>query len=145
MLSRGLSGNPMNNKEIQETLTVAEWGMWLRYVKKNNVKNEGGRWPDYDFHEFYTNMQDLGVASEDSDKGRGFVTRDKPVVPTDVPEGHGIGDSVGLHPYDHVPKRREAQSGELSLPEFSDGPENVGPSTEQNAGVSPSPEGELGA
>lgn len=118
----------MNNKQIQEMLTVSQWGMWLRYVKKNNVKNEGGLWPNYEFHEFYTSLDLKEIEGEQAIcQGRCASKGDKPVVPCDVPEGHGIGEQMGLHAHDHVAGRREAHDGEQTLHKPCDGPTNVGP------------------
>jgi len=125
----------MNNKEIQEMLTVSQWAMWLRYVKKNNVKNEGGRWSDYEFHEFYTSLTHPEVEGEAISEGRSSAKGSEPVVPCDVPEGHGIGEQLELHSYDHVPQRRDAHGDELPLQESGDGPPTVGPSAEPSSGV----------
>lgn len=129
----------MNNKDIQDMLTVAEWGMWLRYIKKNNVKNIGGLWTDYDFHEFYTSLDiketEGEMPLENISKGRSDSKGGQSLVPSNVPEGHGIGDEMGLHAYDHIPQRRNPYEVELPLSEPSNGPKNVGPSTEPSSGV----------
>lgn len=135
----------MNNQQIQEMLTVEGWGHWLRYVKLHNVKNVGGQWPNSEFHDFYVSL-DLKETEGEATCERGSDSkRDKSVVPTDVPEGHGIGDSVGVHADNHLPHRWEAQIRQLSLPAPSNGPEGVGPSTHPEGGVSEGSEGCLGS
>lgn len=114
----------MNNKQIQEMLTIRGWAKWLQYVRKNNIKNEGGLWPNYDYHEFY-----LGLEKEDcvehKSEGGGYTSRSEPVVPCDVPEGHDCGGQMELQPYDHISERREASKDIEALPQPGDGPPNI--------------------
>lgn len=135
----------MNNQQIQEMLTVEGWGHWLRYVKLHNVKNVGGQWPNSEFHDFYISL-DLKETEGEATCETG--SRDKGsqrVVPSDVPEGHGIGCSVGLHTYDHVPERREAQDNKLPLSKPSHGLKVAGPSAEPERGVSQGSDGCIGS
>lgn len=126
----------MNNKQIQEMLTVEGWGRWLRYVKANNVKNIGGIWPDYDFHEFYTSLNIEEADSEPNCGQGGSCTKgSEPVASSDTPEDYGRGGCVGLCSNNNIPERRETQDGKSALPEPGDGPKGVGPSGEQEGRV----------
>lgn len=125
----------MNSKQIQEMINTSQWGMWLRYVKKNNIKNEGGQWPNSEFHDFYVSLDVKEVEGEATCKAGSCVAGSESVVPRDVPEGHGVGEEVGLHAHDHVAGRREAHDWEPPLPEPSYGPQNVRLTDETAPGV----------
>lgn len=125
----------MNSKQIQEMLTVEQWGMWLRYVKKFNIKNEGGYWNNSTFHDFYVSLDLKEVEGEAACETGSCVTGSESVVPRDVPEGHGIGEEVGLHAHDHVAGRREAHDWQQALPEPSYGPQNVRLTDDKAPGV----------
>lgn len=135
----------MTSLQIQEMLTVEGWGHWLRYAKLHNVKNVGGQWPNSEFHDFYVSLGLTEVEGEDTCEGRGCLKGDKSVVPTDVPEGHGVGDPLGVYTHHNLPGGRKAQVHQLSLPEPSHGPQVVGPSGESEGGVSEGSEGCLGS
>lgn len=135
----------MTSREIQEIITVSQWGMWLQYIKKNNVKNEGGHWPDYDFHEFYTSLGWTEVEGEAHCEGKLCTERGEPLVPSDVPEGHGIGREMVVYTDNNLVKRLEAHANIAPLQELSDGPKVVGPAGEQKGGVCDGSEGCLGS
>lgn len=113
----------MNNQQIQELLTVAEWGGWIRFAKKNNLSySEEHGWPGYEFNVFYTRIKFSEELENEANSERGNSTEgSQPVVPTDLPKADAIGGEVELQPYDHIPERRETPVQQLSLPEPSYG------------------------
>ena len=135
----------MTNREIQEMITVSQWGMWLQYVKKNNVKNEGGHWPDYEFHEFYTSLGWTEVEGEAHCEGGSRAEGGQSVVPSDVPEGHGIGREMVVYSDNNLVKRWQAHDWKPSLQKPSDGPKVVGPSPKPEGGVQDGSEGCIGS
>jgi hypothetical protein len=117
----------MTNKQIQEMVTTEQWGMWLRYVKKNNVKNVGGLWPNYDFNEFMKALDVTEACYEGKCQGRCRGEGTKPVVSPDVPKVDGSGSKDELRSYDHVSSGRNSYENELSLSQPSDGLADIGP------------------
>lgn len=127
----------MTTQQIQQMLTVPQWAMWLRYVKKNSVKNIGGLWPDYEFHEFYKflDIKEAEVVKQDSSKEGCDSSGDKPMVPSNLSEDNGVGEQMGVHSYDHVPGRWDSHAYQLPLPLPGDGFKDVGPSGGTGSGV----------
>lgn len=117
----------MFEHQIKEMLTVEQWAMWKRHMKRNNVVFKDGFVDNYEFHEFYKTLGIVERQDESSSEGRSSIKGDKPLVPTDSPEGDGLGGEMDVHPYDHVPQRREAHDEQPPLQEPSNGPENVRP------------------
>ena len=109
----------MTSLDIQKELTTAQWGLWLRYTKKNNIHKLVGEWPGYDFHTFYTGMTEFDVNGrdngEDISKDRSCVTGSESVVPTDLPQIAGAVSEVELQPNNYIPKRLDAHGDELPL------------------------------
>ncbi len=125
----------MTSLQIQEMITTTQWGMWLRYIKKHSVKNEGGQWPNSEFHDFYVS---LGVTETEGEATceRGSDSKgSESVVRADVPEGHDSGTQIELLPYDHVPQRRTSHEELAALQQHSDGFADSGPISESETSL----------
>lgn len=133
----------MTSKDIQQELTVVGWAQWLRWAKKNNVKNEGGRWPDYDYNEFINALE--VITNEVASERRSDSSGDKSVVSSDVPKSNGVGNEVELQSHNNVSSRRESYVYELPLQESSNGPEDFRPPSEPPFRLPKGPEGDSGA
>ena len=42
----------MKDTDLKASLTVEQWGAWLRYASKYSIKKTGNEWPEYDVNEF---------------------------------------------------------------------------------------------
>lgn len=125
----------MSNQQIQEMLTILGWAMWIEYVKKHNVKNEGGLWPNYDFHEFYTGLTVKEAIVESTSEGWSNNQGSQSVVLKDLDSFDADRGQMELFPHDHVPGRRDTHADQLPLQEPGDGHTDIGPTPEPPSGV----------
>lgn len=125
----------MNDKQIQDELTVEGWGRWKRYVKWAGVKKIADEWPNYDYHEFIKLIDAQEKEDEVKRKGECGIKGDKCLVSTNLVEDTSDREQLELYTHDHVSQRRDTPSGQLPLQEPSNGPARDGLTGEPQTGI----------